>query len=266
MKGDETGGGARPPQPAQIDVDGRWNLFLAKRTDIEKAFRETLNLPADMDLSLFAQPFAMAAVPALPDPVPPRRPGRATPQQVRRALLRIETTARGAIQSKPRKNAVKLLRMAINDAPDEVKAALPSAIMFAAMLPGADDRSKPPFRESAPEPPPRSRIERLAADAGAIAATIPPSKHPGGRQPAKIDETALAIRLAKSYEMLTGNKATVSNFDLGKDNPRDSAAFMLLIDCVFAIIGLKGSARKAAERAVAHLTSVRSRAPEIVEE
>lgn len=257
MTASETGGGAKPPQPAQVDVENRWDFFLAKRAEVEKAFRETLDLPADLDLSRFAQPFAMAALPPLDEPEPPRPPGRATDQQIRRGLLRIEKAARGAVRPKPRKDAGELLRRAINDAPDDVKRAVPGAVVLAALLHGAEDPAPPPLREA---------VARLAADAAAIAATIPGAPHPGGRRPAKIDETALAIRLAKNYETLTGNRAAVSNFDLAKRSPRDSAAFMLLIDCVFAIIGLPGSSRKAAERAVAHLTSARKQPPEIVDE
>lgn len=249
MSGNDEEGGAMPPQPPPIDVEGRWNLFLAKRAEVEKAFRETLDLPADLDLSRFAQPFAMAALPPLDEPEPPRPPGRATDQQVRRGLLRIEKAARGAMKDRPRKDAGELLRLAINDAPREVKAALPGAIVLAALLHGAEQPAPPPLRQA---------VARLAADAAAIAATIPPAPHPGGRRPAKIDETALAIRLAQAYTVLTGNTATVSNRDLDEYATSAASPFMALIDRVFCVAGLTGSPRKAAERAVEHIKVARN--------
>lgn len=253
MTGGKKGGGAKPPSRPLIDAAARWNLYLTKRAEVEKAFRETLKLPADLDLSRFAQPFAMAALPPLDESAPPRRPGRATPQQVRRALLRIEATARGAIQARPRKNAAELLRAAINNAPDEVKAALPGAVVMAALLPDL----------------PHDRIARLAADAGLIAATIPAAPHPGGRRPAMTNATALAILLAQSYETLTGNRATVNNRDLDDAAIADPSPFMLLAEQVFEASGLvrpprkgmrnkTGSPRKAAERAVKHLKATRN--------
>lgn len=249
MGHDKGRGGIAPPHPATIDVAGRWKIYLAKQAEIEAIIRETLDLEPAADVARLAQPFAMAALPPLPDPVPPRPPGRATDQQIRRELLRIERAARGALESKPRKDARDLFRLAINDAPAEVRGALAGAVVLAALLHDAEEPTPPPLREA---------MARLAETAGAIAATILPAPHPGGRRPAKIDETALALLLAQGFASLTGKPATVNNRDLDEYATSGPSPFMLLAERVFLAAGLAGSPRKAAERAVDHMKAARS--------
>jgi hypothetical protein len=250
MDHDDGRGGEQPPQPAAIDVADRWNFYLSKRQEIEAIIRETLDLPPAVDVSGLAQHFAMAALPPpAADPDPPRPAGRATEPKIRRELLRIERAARGAVRPKPRKDAADLLQLAINDAPAEVKGVLPGAVVLAALLHNAEEPTPPPLREA---------MGRLAETAGAIAATIPPAPHPGGRRPAKIDETALALLLAQGFTSLTGKPATVNNRDLDEYATSGPSPFMLLTERVFLAAGLAGSPRKAAERAVGHMKATRS--------
>lgn len=243
--------------PMSIDISDRWRFYRFKVTEIEAVVRRTLDLATETDVSRIAQHFAMAALPPLsksPTEKPPAPLGPhsapVTDQQIKRALLRIERAARGVLRDKSRKSAADQLRRAINDAPREVKAALPGAVVVAALLPNT----------------PRDRIDGLASDAAAIAATIPHSKHPGGRRPSKTDETALAILLAQSYEDLTGKTATVNNRDLGEYPAGKTSPFMLLVQLVFSAAGLPGSPRKAAERAIEHLGKANSEGNKIVNE
>lgn len=237
--------GPKPPQ-GPIDPAERWQSYLAKCAEIETAFREILNLD-DVRLHRLGQRYALAAMPSPKhDASPPRGP---SDQQVRRELLRIERNALAALAG--RLNADERLRAAIMGASSIVRSELlPFALILAVRLPNV----------------PRERVERLADRAAALAQAIAPANHPGGRRPAKIGETALAILLAQDFEMLTGKKASVFNRDLEENSPYDSAPFMLLIECVFATIGLAGSPRKAAERALAHLAETRPRTDNIVDE
>ena len=240
MTGGETGGGAKPPRPAPIDEDpalkarleGVWQAHLATCARIERAFRETLGLPAEVDLTAFGERYAAAAGSERPMPAWPKK--QPSEHELKREVLAIEKKAR-AVLDDPDGLAIGNLLAALRGAKPEIFRALPEAVFVQI--------------EARTGAPSATSIAKLADAAAAVAALVPPAPktHAGTGRPPNATALSFAVMLARDFETLMGRAAS---FDGGKDG---GGRFAELVTKVFAAAGIGARPQSAARAAVRRL-------------
>lgn len=232
MTGNDIGGGSAPPQPAQIDVDAVWKAHLETCAAIERAFRETLDLPPEIDLAAFGERYASAAGSERPIPTWPKK--RPSENSLKRDVLAIEKKARAALDD-PDGLAIGNLVSALHGAKPEIFRALPEAVFVQL--------------EARTGAPSATAIRKLADAAAAVAALVPPAPktHAGSGRPPNATALSLASMLARDFETLMGRPAS---FDGGKDG---GGRFAELVTKVFAAAGIGARPQSAARAAVRRL-------------
>ncbi len=236
MTGDDQGGGLRPPQPGPIDVNAAWQDHLETCAQIERAFRETLELPPEIDLGAFGERYASAAGSERPMPTwPKKRPSEHT---LKREVRAIERKARAALEA-PNGLTVGNLVASIHGAKPEIFRALPEAVFVQL--------------EARTGAPSMASIRKLADAAAAVADLVPaaPKTHAGTGRPLNATALSFAVMLARDFQTLTGRPAS---FDGSKDS---GGRFAELVANVFAAAGLGANPMTTARAAVRRFREMR---------